>query len=76
MAPSGLFFGHFGPKIGKAQTGGPGARGQPLTYDFSLITQKGGHDLLGLRLPVPSTASWRAESDGKRFSGMNEIDGG
>ena len=24
---------------------------------------------------MPSTPSWRAEVDGKRFSGMNEIDG-
>ena len=24
---------------------------------------------------MPSTTSWRAEIDGKRFSGMNEIDG-
>src|ERR1700738_2555043 len=49
--------------------------GQPLSYDFSVITEKGCHDLLGLSLPVPSTTSWRAEIDGKRFSGMIEIDG-
>jgi hypothetical protein len=30
--------------------------------------------LLGLSLPMPSTTSWRAEIDGKRFSGMIEID--
>jgi hypothetical protein len=50
-------------------------RGQPLTYDFSVITEEGCHDLLGLSLPVPSSSSWRAEIDGKRFSGMMEIDG-
>jgi hypothetical protein len=49
--------------------------GQPLTYDFIVITEKGCHDLLGLSLPVPSTTSCRAEIAGKRFSGMNEIDG-
>jgi hypothetical protein len=32
-------------------------------------------DHAGLSLPVPSITSWRAEIDGKRFSGMNEIDG-
>jgi hypothetical protein len=46
--------------------------GQPLSYDFSVITEKGCHDLLGLSLPVPSTTSWRAEIDGKRFSPMCE----
>jgi hypothetical protein len=52
-----------------------GNRGQPLTYDFSVVTEERCHDLLGLSLPVPSTTSWRAEIDGKRFSGMIEIDG-
>jgi hypothetical protein len=42
---------------------------------FSVITKEGCHDLLGLSLPVPSTTSWRAKIDGKRFSGVNEIDG-
>jgi hypothetical protein len=31
--------------------------------------------MLGLSLPVPSTTSWREKIDGKRFSGVNEIDG-
>jgi len=34
---------------------GAGAGGQPLTYDFCMITEEGRHDFLGLRLPVPST---------------------
>jgi hypothetical protein len=37
--------------------------------------REGCPDLLGLSLPVPSTTSWRAEIDGKRFSGMIEIEG-
>jgi hypothetical protein len=44
-------------------------RGQPLTYDFRVIREKGVATSSYWVLPVPSTASWRAEIDGKRFSG-------
>ena len=54
---------------------GEGGEGQPLTYDFSVITEKGVNDLLGFSLPAPSIMSWHAEIDEKRFSGMIEIDG-
>ena len=40
-----------------------------------MIAKKSDIDLLGLNLPVPSITSWRAEIDGKRFSGMNEVNG-
>ena len=48
-------------------------KGSAVAYDFGVIAKKG--DLLGLNLPVPSITSWRAEIDGNRFSGMNEVDG-
>jgi hypothetical protein len=49
------------------------APAKPFTYDLSGDTREWCHDLLGLSLGVPSTASWLAETDRKRFSGMNEI---
>ena len=43
--------------------------GQPLTYDFNVITREACHDLVGLSLPVRSTTSWPVEIDRKRFPG-------
>jgi hypothetical protein len=48
-----MYVGLEGILFGRRSGGQPS--GQPLTYDFCMITEEGRQDFLGLRLPVPST---------------------